>query len=363
MREMPPKYQVLYEKLKQEIESGTLPVGSKIPSETQLMNSYGYSRQTVRKSLDELVVHGYIHKIQGSGSFVRKPVGSSITGSRNILLMVLFFDHFFFPEYIKGIQDALRVERYSLTIKSSNYSQEDEEDQLNEALQGEYAGIMLFPAHSAEPYRNLYLYRKIARLGIPFITLGSKVLSEDIPFVGVDDFTGGELMTQHMIEKGHKEIAIIINRHEASGFLRYAGYVSALSKNGIRSRPERLIYYDPPVRDTLFAQKNQAELLERLEGVTAVFCFNDDVAVTLCNLLQSSGRRVPQDISVAGYDDSHLCALSFVPLCSINQDPFAIGQMAGRNIVKLIHDPTFCAEHVSMPTLMARESVRDIRSD
>lgn len=363
MRENPPKYQVLYEKLRQEIENKVLPAGSKIPSETQLMHTYGFSRQTVRKSLDELATRGYIHKVQGSGSFVREMGASPTTHSKTILLMVLFFDHHFFPYYIKGIEDTLRAEGFSLTIKSSNYSQQDEEEQLNEALQGDYAGILLFPAHSAQPYRNMYLYRKIKRQGIAFITLGSRILYEDIPFVGVDDYLGGELMTEYLIQKGHRDIGLIMNSHDVAGCLRYAGYASALNKHGLSLLEERVIWYDPPADKSLFAPEQRPVLLEALKDVTAVFCFNDDIAMNLCSMMQEAGRKVPEDISVSGYDDSLLCELAQVPLTSIHQDPYAIGQSAAQNIIRLIRDPAFSADHVTTPILVERASVRSITPD
>lgn len=348
------KYIALYQTLLQEIVSGAMPVGAKMPSESLLIKMYGYSRQTVRKSLDKLATEGYIETVQGSGSFVKNTSKIFVTKSNeSVVLMALSYDHHYFPLYIKGIEDTLKGFGISLIIKSSNYNPEEEEAGLLEAMCSNVRGILLFPAYSASLYHNRYLYRQIQSRGIPIITLGNPVCLEDIPFVGVDDYAGGELVGQHLIQMGHSKILCTMNANEVAGRLRYAGFVSALKSAGKNVDPDDVLWYGYGE----FKEKTSATAIEKAKDVTALFCYNDEIALQLCQMLQGMNISVPRDISVVGYDDSYLSKLGTVQLTTVAQNPYEIGCAAANQLAACLRDSIPAKTMLFAPSLVKRESV------
>jgi len=100
IKETASKYQTVYDELKREIVSGRLAPGEKMPSELKLMERYDFSRQTIRKALEELTKDGYIHKVQGSGSFVKSPHAGG-KNAKTVIFIALFFMVFPAPSHIE----------------------------------------------------------------------------------------------------------------------------------------------------------------------------------------------------------------------------------------------------------------------
>ena len=358
MKNGTPKYKILYDELCDQIQSGAYEIDSKLPSETQLMGAYGFSRQTVRLAMEKLVSNGYIHKIQGSGSFVCRPPVATLPNSKSILLMIMFADHYYFPLYITSIENALKNSGYSLTVMITNNDLAEEERQLLAALETDYAGILIFPTQSAMFESNLYLYKRIQQLGIPCIQLGGRRIGVDLPYVLIDDYRSGELATEYLIKNGHSSIACIMNNGEYSARLRYAGYVGALNRAGLALDLSRVFWFDYDSFEDFFSHSNADALMQKLEGVTAVFCFNDNTSVQLCLALISRGKSVPDDISIIGCDNSYLCEVNHIKLTSISQDPYEVGKVAIKNLLQLILNRGYPASCVFEPAIVERQSVK-----
>ncbi|MCU6735855.1 GntR family transcriptional regulator [Diplocloster agilis] len=353
-----PKYQIIYEELKEAVSEGKLSPGEKFPSEKQLMDQYGFSRQTVRKALEELSKEGYVQKVRGSGSFVRKPLATISTKSNTVMFIALFAQHYYFSQYIGGVEKVLKENGYVLNIGISNNRIEDEAKCLEDAIASGYAGILFLPAQSYRIHSNLYIYKKIMKAGIPCITMGSHLPQAGIPCVAVDDFEGGRMATDYLIRRGHRDIACIMNRAESCGCLRYSGYLSALDSAGIEPKEDRILWYEYEEFDRFMA--DEEKLLACLSQVTAVFCFNDEMALGVINFLREHDIQVPGDVSVIGFDDSYLCRISDIKITSVRQDPFEMGEKAAGNLLQLMKNPHFSASYFYEPTIEERETVRDL---
>lgn len=359
-KEMSAKYQVVYKELKEAIVSGRIPVGEKVPSELQLMERYGFSRQTVRRALEELTRDGYVTKVRGSGSFVREPAPKG-NGRKMVMLIALFAQQYFFPEYIGGSEQTLRENGYTLNVGISNNRTEEEAGYLREAMNNDYAGLILIPAQSAFLHSNLYLYRKIKEKGMPCVTLGSYLPYSGFPCVVNDDFEGGRLATNYLIERGHRRIACLMNSGECCGSLRYAGYQAALSEAGIEEEKEWTRWY---VYEKFREFVEQEELVKTcLSGVTAVFCFNDELALAIIELLQKNGIRVPEDVSVVGYDGSYMCMFGRKKLTSVRQDPVKNGQIAAEKLLRMIENGDRGENIFLQPEILEGETVKTLERE
>ena len=359
------KTRALYDSLRSKILSNLLPSGTKLPSETELIEQYEVSRYSVRKVLDDLSSEGLIEKHQGKGCFVcQSPDGGSITpnSSRQILLIASRAEHFYFLKSIRGIEKVLQESGYNLTIKLSNYDSQKEAHLLQKALSENYAGLLIFPSESAYLYTNLYLYRYIESNKVPCITLGNKLPCTSLAYVISDDYAGGRIAADYLIQKGHRYFACFMNKEEYSGCMRYAGFMEGLYKNHIPVHNCKIIWFSHTEQDSVFndtiLKSNVLSLAAN--NVSAFFCFNDVAAVDLYQLLSENGFKIPEDISIIGYDDSYLCETNPVPLTALHQDPELAGITAAQNIINLI-EHGICSQSVSLPPfLVERSSVKDL---
>lgn len=355
------KTRTLYENLKAQILSSTLLPGSRLPSETELIEQYGISRYAARKVLKQLVDEKLVRKQQGVGCFVcPAPVLPECPAtSHQILLIASRAEHFYFLKTITGIENALQDSGYRLTIKLSNYNPAIEAALLKEAVKDEYAGFLIFPSESAYIYTNLHLYRQIEKRHIPCIILGNKLPCTSLPCIITDDYIGGKIAADYFIRKGHRSFVCIMNQEEYSGCMRYAGFLEGLHNANLPPQQSTPIWFGHKDKDTLFEDR-KPRLLELASQATAFFCFNDAAAVNLFHLLTHNGYGIPEDISIIGYDDSYLCETNPVPLTALHQDPEASGFSAARNLLRLIQDSSFNCNKVFLPYLTERSSVADL---
>lgn len=356
------KFNYVYDDLKTKIKGYTLPPESKLPSESDLMLQYGITRYTARKALSQLESDGLIYKYQGKGCFVRPQTipMSYATNSRQILLIASRAEHFYFLKSINGIEQALQDAGYTLTIKLSNYNPAIEASLLKEAFQNDYAGILLFPSDSAYIYTNQFLYRYIQSNHIPCITLGNVLPFVKIPSVITDDYLGGKIAGEYLISHGHTSFVSLMNKEEYSGCMRYAGFIEAINYSQVPASFESVIWFGHDEKESIFQSPNNTHILELAKKTTSFFCFNDSAAVNLYQLLTASGYRIPDDISIIGYDDSYLCETNPVALTSLHQDPHLIGYTAAKNLLHLIDDPSFECSKVFKPYLVERQSVKQL---
>lgn len=358
------KYKNLYEELKNQIADGTLRVGEKMPSETRMMNQTGYSRQTVRKALDLLMADGLISKVQGSGSYVHITPKAGHAQRRTVLFLTKILEHYSSTVYAKGLEEALALQGYSLTIRLTGDNLEKERQQLLTAMRESFDGIVFMPARSAALNDNLSLYRKLQRSGVPCIALGTQLLATDIPYIATDDFMGGEVVARYLMKMGHTKVCCMMNKDEVAGCMRYAGFTTAFEDDA--QNVCSAVWYSYETLDQMFSEENQKTLVKQLCESTVVFCYNDDLAVSVYHLLEKNQLHVPQDISIIGYDDaigygdSFRGLLTQIPLTTVRQNAYEIGYKAGENIVELIRKPLFSASYTFQPVLIERSTVRKL---
>lgn len=355
------KFEYIYDDLRIKIENRTFLPEDKLPSESELIDQYGVSRYMARKALEQLETDGLICRFQGKGCFVRTLAAPMpyISNSRQILLIASRAEHFYFLKSINGIEQALQDTGYTLTIKLSNYNPKAEASLLKEAFQNDYAGILLFPSDSAHIYTNQFLYRYIEANRIPCIFMGNRIPFLNIPSVITDDYMGGKLAAEYLIRKGHTSFVSIMNSEEYSGCMRYAGFTEALNYSSAPVTFESVLWFGHNEKESIFSA-DDSRILELAKKTTSFFCFNDSAAVNLYQLLTQSGCRVPEDISIIGFDDSYLCETNPVKLTSLHQDPTHIGYTAARNLLRIIDDPSFEGSMVFQPYLVERDSVSSI---
>lgn len=192
--------------------------------------------------------------------------------------------------------------------------------------------------------------------GIPFVQVGAK-LGANIPSVIYNQAQGGRLATQHLIDLGHTQIAEIsgpLRNHDGSD--RHVSWMETLQDNGLEIGPS--VEGDFSIMSGYHAMN---QLLDSGARFTAVFIANDSMAFGAHTALREHRLRVPDDISIIGFDDIPEAA-HFVPgLTTVRQDFNLLGRLAVEYVVSMVEKPdTPIHQRVLQPKLIIRESTRPI---
>ena len=227
----------------------------------------------------------------------------------------------FFAEIAKGVEDAGFDAGYSVILCNSNAMPERELAYL-EVLRSKQVDGIIFIATTAE-IRHI---RPLVEGGIPAITFYRESSDVDVDRFFIDNDEAGYLITSHLIELGHQQIACIQPASPVTpSALRVAGFKRSIEQSGLQC-DEMLM----PRGDNLISGGWRAanQLLETEKPFTAVFASNDAMAIGCIRALRDSGIRVPEDVSVAGVDDIMLASVIEPTLTTVSQPKYEAGRQA-----------------------------------
>jgi LacI family transcriptional regulator len=197
----------------------------------------------------------------------------------------------------------------------------------------------------------------VAGLTIPVVLIDSYVHPAHICNVGLDDYEGSYQATCHVIEMGHRHIGFASPIIQGEGVLRerFLGYQAALTQHNIPFRPEYLFWNEMDL----------ASCLEVSDGIishpdiTAVIVTADIMAAGIMTGLHSHGKRIPEDISIVGFDDINIAQLVSPPLTTIRQDMALKAQIAVDYMLEQLKGRKLKDNHISLPIeLIRRQSVK-----
>jgi DNA-binding LacI/PurR family transcriptional regulator len=202
-------------------------------------------------------------------------------------------------------------------------------------------------------------FEQILGLGIPVSLLG--IPDSRCSSVAIDDVKGAEIAAQHLIDMGHRDIAIMVGQREHAFNFKVAthrreGFLNVLNDNGIEFDPRNELVAD---FDSHTAELAMDEFLGRKNLPTAIFCESDEMAYGVIKSIRKKGLRIPEDISIIGYDDHEYAGL--LGLTTIAQPVQFLGQLAASQIMAKIEKPESNTAQMKVPvSLVIRESVKNL---
>ena len=348
----------LVEDLKRKILSGEIRPGDKLSSENELAREYELSRQTVRKAMDILRGEGFIYAEHGRGTFCSDMVKQEGT-SGNVAVVMTYLSDYIFPHIIRGIDEVLDKEGYSILLKSTHNYRKVEAKCLEELVKKNIDGLIIEPSKSQIAFKNYDIFAMLERYQVPFVFVqGVYHGMEDKPYVLLDDEKGGYLITKYLIEQGHRKIAGFFKADDMQGQERHRGYVRALQEAGIWYNPSLVVWFHTEDMQSLPFEMTR-EFVKKEEEIDAIVAYNDRVAIEIFKALDAEGIRVPEDISLTGFDDSEFAKNLKVPLTTVRHPQSKIGEVAADLLVKLMKGYAVEEEkiHIVMePELVIRNS-------
>ncbi len=272
-----------------------------------------------------------------------------------IALIVPDIENPFFASIVKIIELFLSRLGYALLLGNSSNNNNLEEKYLEIFEEKKVNGILLIPSG---PMRDS-LIDKLNNLDIPLIVLDRKLEGLKTPLVMSDNLEGGEVATRYLINLGRKRIAFISGRSDVSVSQdRMKGYLKALKDNSIPFNESMILEGDFSFTGGYEAASKIAE--NGLE-VDAIFAANDFMALGAIDSLRRVGIKVPEEISVIGYDDIWVAKIYRPSLTTIRQPIFEMCELAVNILIKRMDKiENIRFENILKPELIVRESCSNL---
>ena len=335
---MPAKYIQMANVLRSAICEGEYKAASRLPTEQQLMQQFGVSRQTVRNALEILTREGLIQRRQGSGTVVLEQKQKS--ENNTIAIVISFANSYIFPSLLMDAQQVLLENGFSAQVFGTDNQFEKERKILLQLLEHPVRGMIVEGTKSVLPNPNLDLYRQLRDSGVPMVFLHNGYPELPAPVIRDDDENGGYMAAQHLLQKGHTRIGGIFKMDDRQGILRFSGMMHALRDAEVSFREDSVFWFDTNQRVALVEQgvtgwlEDCAARLAR--NCTAVVCYNDEIAYRLLDILLHNGVQVPQQLAIISFDNSHYSSLGAVGLTSLSPDPGRLGTLAAQAVLELV---------------------------
>lgn len=359
----PPKYMLLKDEILSWIRSGRVKPNEQMPSEHDIANRYGMSRQTVRQALGELEHEGWLYRIQGKGTFVSQPKERAAQNIQMIGMLTTYISEYIFPHIVRGAEGVLRSKGYSLALSSTDNDKGKERENLEFMLTQPIQGFIIEPTKSAQGNPNLDLYLSLQMQNKPFIMINERYPELPCPCLKMDDELGGYLAAKHLIELGHTRIAGFFKTDDLQGANRLKGFLRAAREHKLPLKPASITHYSTETAQTIPYEAAKSMLqMEQGRRPTAFVCYNDQLAVHLLEAVRQAGLSVPEDLSIVGFDDSSLATATEVKLTTIVHPKSLMGRDAARMLLDMIEGKGTVADQdlIYAPEVVVRESTKPL---
>ncbi|MBN2162397.1 MAG: GntR family transcriptional regulator [Pontiellaceae bacterium] len=331
-------YQQIATELRKEIDNGTFAAGSRLPSMDDLAVKFKVNKITVLKALDELKNEGSIYSIPARGTYVTKINKDENKPRKNSAFTVGLLSHVLNPRefgpyhmgIITGIQDELSRRKSNLLLMPAGEIHTDAE--LYQMALEAAVDAMIYLG----PFNNALLNRLIQN-GVPSVVVDYSYKGCPTDSILVDNPGGGFLILEHLLELGHRRIAVITGLQDHAATAERMGGIAQALDSAQMKMSDLIMFNGDYTRKSGYDAA--CTILQDHKDCTAICCMNDEMAAgALQAIYAHSDLKVPQDITVTGFDDVQLSAITHPPLTSIHLDIRHMGRIAVQRLMDRMED-------------------------
>ncbi|MBX5459219.1 MAG: LacI family DNA-binding transcriptional regulator [Thermogemmatispora sp.] len=318
--------------------------GVSIPTVSRVLNNRPDVAPATRERVERVI---------REAGYVRSRVANALRrGSSGIIdLVVPDLDSPYYFEIIRGVEEVLERTELRMALSTTHDESRRERQWLRQVIEGATDGAILVLAQGQSDRLD-----ELRRHRIPFVVVDHRgELGPDVPSVGATNWAGGRAATEYLLSLGHRRIAIIAGwPNLRCSQDRIAGYRAALEEAGLPIEPEL-------IRPGEFRQQTGYDqtcaLLALPQPPTAIFAGSDLQAMGVYAALRAHGLRVPDDVSVVGFDDVPIATMVSPTLTTIRQPLAEMGRMATTMLLRLIAGEPLDSMRIELATsLVVRES-------
>jgi DNA-binding LacI/PurR family transcriptional regulator len=240
----------------------------------------------------------------------------------------------FFSEILQGIEGGVQGSGYSIFIAAAHRDPEQKQEIVQAMVEHRVDGVIICSTSFSEKQSG-----QLLRHGVPLVVINNQTAEDFRYSIYHDDVDGSRQVTRHLIELGHRKIAYLGNSLSGRTTLdRLAGFRQEMESAGLPI-PADYVYEIPgsePEKGELVAE----HFINLTDRPTALICFNDMIAIGVLKSLQQRGIRVPEDLSITGFDNIVFSNYTNPPLTTFDQPKKFIGQKAAELILNLLDRTT-----------------------
>jgi LacI family transcriptional regulator len=252
-------------------------------------------------------------------------------------------------EVLSGVNEFTAKTDYDLILFSTNSTKQREKTYSQLCRERRVDGAIIQGIRTDDPY-----LKEVVESDIPCVLIDIPIASDTVGYVTTDNVLGAKRAVEHLIDLGHENIAMI-NGYEFAfvSKSRLEGYLEALKTASLPIKEEWIVNGQFEEKK---AENLTLSLLQQYPEITAIFCASDIMALGAINAAKKLGLKVPEDLSVVGYDDIILAAYLTPSLTTIAQDKFQMGYQAAELLINMLEGKTESHTRVLDTTLIVRES-------
>jgi LacI family transcriptional regulator len=327
------------------LEQVALAAGVSPSTVSRILNGTAVVSQAKKQAVDDAIADlGY----------VPNPVARGLAGGRtsSIGVVTQTLDSPFYGVALRGVEDELDTAGFQPLFVSGHWNAAAEARCIEALRSRRVDGIIVLTGRLTDQAL------KACARNLPVVVTGRTLKAPGLFSLNFDNFEGGRLATRHLIDLGHRRIAFIAGdpQHpDASDRLR--GYRAALEAEGIAFDPALVVPGEYHEVSGLLAVNR---LLDSRQQFSGIFAANDQMAIGAALGLHRRSLRVPDDVSLVGFDDLTTSLYAIPPLSTVHQPAYELGQLAARAILQMLAGVAPTAQ-LPPPRFIARESSRRIR--
>jgi len=353
---MSKRYEIVLNDILDKISKRIYNAGDMLPTESSMLSTYGVSRITIQKAMSILVSRNIVERTAGRGTFVKDSSTEQITSNSNgVYAIVTPFQE---PETLKVIRGAQKIMSENNQYLMLAFTERDSQNEpvvLDKLINDGVKGLIIYTLNSS---CNEVYYGKLFRGNVPvvFIDKGITGLTTDMVLSNNND--GICQGMTHLIQMGHRNIAYVSRPIKTGTSLseRFNSYILNMREHCFPITASTVCISEP---ETLIDRLDAT--IEAAPNTTAVMCATDDVAIRVYDWASLRGLRIPEDISVCGFDDNYYSATMTPPLTTVAQNFESIGMQAAELLLNINNSYTCNKQVIYIPTeLIKRNSVKNL---
>lgn len=298
------------------------------------------SDETRRRVLGVMKRHHFVaHGLAG---------GLASRRSRVIGLLIPTITNSIYASSTQAVQRTAQGHGYAVLVGVSEFSPSLEEGLVRKLLERRVDGLIL-----TGEQRSRAIYQTIGKLGVPYVVTWQLARAHARPCVAFDNRTATRLALDHLWQLGHRTIGLICGRSDVNdrALARRDAFVEFMAEHGVRVAPGLILE-----RDFEIVQGRTAmhDILRHAPRPTAVFCANDIQAMGALYECADSGLRVPDDISIIGFDDHPMSQYTSPQLTTVRVPAEEMGRRAAEELLRTIDDgePGHATTRIELPTAL-----------
>ena len=303
------------------------------------------NEDTKKKVLDAIKKLGYRPNIVARSLKTQR--------TKTIGILVPDISSGFYPEIVRGAEDVANIYDYNVILCNSDFDYDKEKDYLRVLKEKMVDGVIYMSSSLEEETLDI-----INELDLKTVLAESKDREGRLPSVIIDNVKATYDVTKSLIDRGLKNIAFVgVNKGAINAWGdRHLGYEKALQENGLKSDEDLEFFKDLKVKSGYKAVEKFLESGKKFDGVV---CSSDEIAIGVINALREKGIRVPEDVSVIGFNDNAVSSYFYPKITTVRQPSYDMGSVAMRTLIKMLNNkPIEQDQYVLDYKIINRESTK-----